>query len=327
MKQLFLIAVASAAIAPAAAQAQAKATWNPDIASVPVAKCTAQEVTSRMRMQAITGAGDLATGQLPLLDEIRKINDKAEDPDKPVGEQLWQPDLVRFVELEQALKVGALGSYVESRRERDAKALQRMVEIADAEWRFQRHDHSGDDAALAVVLHAMREIAHRQRDWPHQIDVQLVGVCSFAYAASQLAEAGLAVLRETDLDGPTTALQIMANKYKVKAIDPAKLTPADRDEYYRIRHEMDVRMRAYAYVTDMANLVWLAQAMDANYAAMKQDVIAGGGEVNQIGKTAERMLADGQISPQQQMGWRAISVINERIPADMMRDLPGGDER
>ena len=299
--------------------AQVKPTWNPEITSVPLAQCTVQEVTARMEFQGISGAGDIAKGLLPALDEIGHINAKTKDPNKPVGDQLSQPDLVRFVELSQRIKVGQLGNYVESRRERDAKVLKRMVQIADGEYRFASYDAEGKDAALRDILYAMRDAAQSQK-WPVDIAVPSPGTCSFQFAAKALADEAIGKIDGALTAKSTAELQRIAARNGMSSIDADKLPPADRDAFYRVRREMQGSIAAYNYAQDLRNLAWLADAMDINYRAMKQDVIAGGGDFEQIGKTAGRMLSDGQIEPPIQMGFRVLSIINEKIPSEAVEN-------
>lgn len=310
MKLLLLVSVAIAG--PAVAQSK----WNPDVASVPVAQCSVQEVTSRMKFQGIEGAANLANGQMPILGELERLNSKAKDDKRPVGEQLSAADNARFGELTQRLKVGQLGDYVESRRQRDATELQRLVQVADREYRFGPQDEGDNkEAILSGVLVAMRQIA-QGKDWPTQIEVPNPGTCSFAVAVKKLADAGFERMRETDSDGPATVLSMMAKRYGVKTIDTAKLSPADRTEYARVRQEMEAPIAAYHYVTDLRDIVAIADAMDINYRAMKQDIVAGGGDMDTIGKTVDTMMADGRIDEQTVAGLRAVKIINEKIPAD-----------
>lgn len=289
--------------------------WNPDIASVPVARCTTQEVTTRMDMEGAQGAGDLASGQIPILEETERLSAKATDPKKSVGEQLSQPDLVRFVELSQKIKIGMLSGYVESRRQRDARVLQRLVQIADSEYRFANYQVEGEDAVLRDVLHAMRAVANEQR-WSRKIDVQNSNVCSFRYAVNALADEALGKIDPATVGESTDALERIAQRNGMASINPDKLSDVDRAEFYRVRRDMAGPIAAFTYAEDMRNLAFLSDAMDLNYRAMKTDVVAGGGDVDAIGKTIDRMVAAGQIGQPQQMGFRALRVINEKIPAE-----------
>ncbi len=301
------------------AAAETRAAWNPEIASVPVAQCSVQEVTSRMEMQGISGAARVATAQLPLIHEISKIGEKAKDDERSVGEQISQPDLVRFVEISQQIKVGNLGLYIESRRERDARALQKLVQIADLEYRFSNNRVEDADIPLRELLHAFRAIAERE-GWTLEIDIQAPNTCSFQLAAKALSEEALAKIDGDATSASAAALENIAKSYGMKTIDPEKLSEADRGKFYRIRRDLAGAISTSNYLHDLRDLALLAQAMDINYRAMQQDVIASGGDMNEIGKTVDRMAAEGLIDLPTQTAFRVLSILNEKVPADFIKN-------
>ncbi len=78
---------------------------------------------------------NLATSaQLPILDEIMRLNAKATDPNKPVGAQLSVKDADRFSSLSQQLRFITANDLIESRHARDGRAIARMWQLSEAEY-------------------------------------------------------------------------------------------------------------------------------------------------------------------------------------------------
>lgn len=312
---------------PLSSFAQARPAYNLDIASVPRSRCTVQAVTGRMGFQAIGAVADIATGSLPLLHEIEQINRRAKDNGRPIRETLSQPDLIRFTELSQRLKVNTVGQYIESRRERDASVLQRLVEIADQEYRFaDTTSNDAHDADLRAFLQGMRQYAIDQ-NWQIMAPAAPGGVCSFRLAVHTLAAEALGKVDENTYARDLAGMQAIASRYGMKSVEVEKLSAADQAEFGRLREESQATTTAYNYVIDLSNIAYLADTMDISYSSMKQDFIVGGGDEKQLGHTADRMLRDGEIPAQQQMGFRVLGMINEKIPADVVTRLEQVKER
>ena len=67
------------------------------------AACIVEEQIWKVKSAAIHRAGELARQQLPILQGLGQINNKAKDAARPIGPQLSTPDLARFSELRQRM--------------------------------------------------------------------------------------------------------------------------------------------------------------------------------------------------------------------------------
>ena len=115
--------------------------------------CDYKEQFSTLIMETMNRRAEVASFSQTVLTEIGEINNKAKIPNRPIGEQLPQSDIVRFSELSQQLKTQQLISYIESNRERDISVIIDMISITENEFKTGKlpDDKSVDVTKIAPV--------------------------------------------------------------------------------------------------------------------------------------------------------------------------------
>jgi hypothetical protein len=96
--------------------------------------CSVTETAAKIALQDMNNLATSAQVKLPILDEIRRLNAKATDPNKPVGAELSVKDADRFSTLSQKLRFITANDLIESRHARDGQAIARMWQLSEAEY-------------------------------------------------------------------------------------------------------------------------------------------------------------------------------------------------
>lgn len=121
-----------------------------------IAECSVERAVSSTYMRSLDRQADLATQQLAILPTLRNLNNKASNPNAPVGGQLSRHDLEKFVELSQRLKTITAHLILEAGRGRDAQIVGNIVLIAGNLYVGHPVPQNSDTAYFEKVLIMMR---------------------------------------------------------------------------------------------------------------------------------------------------------------------------
>jgi hypothetical protein len=318
--------ILAAVVGASTADAASAAALDPEFANVPVEQCTVQEVTSRMASQAHERMLKILFSGLQSIEELKKINNTVKDKHKKtVGEQLTSENRARWTQISLSIWESQVGAYLESKRERDARAFLRMVQLSDIVY------HSGKitnvTAKDAIYVVAMEQIQH----WAHQQKLNIpipaapAETCSLRLALSDLAFDALSKLDKELVKRDGDAIHEIARRYGGGPIDPEKLSAPDRADFLRLNQEMAKPYAAANYVQDIGLIASLSDAAYILYSTEKQDALGAGGDWKKIGQTVDKMQAAGEFSPQLTASFLVWEFVNDKIPADV--GLPGASPR
>jgi hypothetical protein len=85
--------------------------------------CTVDEAVATLRFNEIQYRGDRAKQQQIVLNGLKRINEKAKDNSRPIGEQLSSADVAEFSRLQQRFQTVQLYNLIESGYVRDARVI------------------------------------------------------------------------------------------------------------------------------------------------------------------------------------------------------------
>jgi len=291
-----------------------------DLASIPIARCTTQEVLARTSLAVSRSGADGAQTALELADQLGPLIDKAGDSDRPIRDLLNPEDLATFVTLSEQVKVVQLAAYIDSRRMRDLRVLQKMVQIADRIYRFGDHSSSSpEDETLTAVIIAMREEAETKA-WS-ALAPPSMGACSLNVALALLV---IDADRRVDKEKSSSAIHEVEGvlaRYGGPSADLSKVSAADKDKIRSLAAEIEPLRSFGAYATDLDNIRQLAEVSELNDRMMRRDALSSGGRIERLGKSAASIREQEQLSERETYASKILGVINERIPSDMIKNL------
>jgi hypothetical protein len=262
------------------------------------ADCIVEEQLWKVKGDAIARAGELATQQKPILDQLKVINEKAKDPTRPIGVQLGPQDLGRFSELRQRLIAIDLQQMLESNYSRDYDVIDLVFELAQKLYvGGQEPKETDPDAMPYGIILAMRYIAHTD-DFKGVDDVSVplqpeFEHCSLAAALHLVEHESIKKLNALPIKENAPKIAALAKKSPTGKVDRSQLSPQDRAVYDSIiRTTLAPAQREQSFLGDIEGLKSIAKAADLKFQASKKDAVDSGGDINAVGQTVSRMSLD-----------------------------------
>ena len=266
MKALLIAASVAAFLALAASTALAD-----------VVVCPLEEAMRRLEEYNITFKGELATQQMPLLNEMASINAKAKNQSLPLGAQLDRSDIERFQQLRTEMIREQINGLIFSNYLRDSRVIAQSAKVA-AELRYGKTFDQSDPEFFYYSVVMLLALQHPQDK--SNITTPRNGECT--------VESGLhfdeqITLKEIDnlyLDWKPASerLNVLARRYgldtksegwvdKIPSIEERAAARADMGVVKRGVQELE-------YLNNLENLKALARVSVLEYSSDKEDLNA-----------------------------------------------------
>jgi hypothetical protein len=302
-------------------------------------ECIVEEQIWKVRGGAITRAGELAKQQQPILDEIKKINNKAKDPARPIGSQLSPQDLGRFSELRQRLLAIDLQQMLESNNDRDYKVVSELFTLIQKLYVRDKEPGERDpDYKAFTVLQFMRYAA-KTNDFKGVSDISIpprneFEQCTLVAALHLVEHESITKLNQLPINEATQKLIELRSKSPTPSgtIDRSRLSPQDRAIYDSImRTAVAPGTHEETFIGDLEGLKNIVKAADLKFQASKKDAVDSGGEVTAIGQTLSKIDLDNRT----RLGLVLLAAIAETFPSqwlqqkkqmqELMEKIPGAE--
>lgn len=295
----------------------APATSDESVTALPIAQCDLPQVIGRLQLEPINKMAATSTRALPLIEELRKINSKAKDSKKPLGEQISLADADRYREISTRISAMQAANLVESLHERDLRVLLKWAQLADAKHRWGTEPKQGDPDFTAYGLLILIQLAFTSQE----IDPTIVSgdKCSLQLAIQRLENPALERLSTLPFKEESARFQQILAKNKQSKLDLDKLPPADRDEARKLMAAVAPAYRERDYIMTLEYLKIMATVADLMYVNDVRDVVESGGDVAAIGSTTTRLVNEKKIPVQQQIAAGIWSKTNELIPSEQSK--------
>ncbi len=281
--------------------------------------CELREVISRKQFDSIGKAAAIAEQALPLLEGLDVINSKATVPNKPIKDQLSTDDISKFSELSQRLKSAQISQLMESRRERDLKVIEKMVMIADRDYRWQKQPKEKDpDFIIYSAIQLLRFTIKK-----NNITVPSSAVCTLEYALHSLETEAIDRLnsRNAQLESAIRQFKSILAKYGMEKLDRTRLSTKDLEAVNNLINDVIRPIQRHRnFIRDIENIKLMARASDITYESNKQDIAFSGGDISAIGATIQRRNKNNEFSENMQVALGLWVKINEKIPADIVNE-------
>jgi len=289
------------------------------VSDLSLERCEFREVIARMQYESIEKAAAIAEQSLPVLKQLEQINVKAKIPGKPLQDQLDPQDIAKFTELSQRLQTTQIAQLMESRRQRDLMVIEKMVMLADREYRWQDHPSEKDPDYLIYASIQLLRFTVKKDD----ITVPAAPICSLEFALHSIENEPIGKINASkdQLDSATISLKSILAKYRMDKLDRSRLSKADLEKVNELQNKVFKPLeRQSTFIKDLEHIKLMARASEIMYEANKQDIAFGGGDVNAIGKTLQRRSKNNEFDEDTQIAIGLWTKINEKIPSEVVQE-------
>jgi hypothetical protein len=298
---------------------------------LPEEQCTVQEVTARLQSEVAVIRMSIAKQMLVVLDQQEKLVNKADKVDhkKPLKDSLSIDDNIEFTKNGEHIKAMMTADLLESRKIRDLKAILKMAQIADKNYRWQEMvlDEKDPDYFLQLMLSGFSTAKEKANIKFDNIDTAALDnkkfKCSLDAAITLLMkEPAEKINNYYNQNGGKKAeeeLEALALKYG-KPIEESKLSGTDKEIYITAKSAFTPIIDARNFLESLENIKILAHASDMLYQENKQDALSGGGDFNNLGKSLKEKYDAGALNKVTVIALNVWDRINEKIPADVVQD-------
>lgn len=302
------------------------------------AECIVEEQVWKVRGNAISRAAELAKQQQVILEKIKSINNKAQDPSRPIGSQLSPQDLGQFSELRQRLLSIDLQQMLESNYDRDYNIVGELFTLVQKLYVGQREPGERDpDYKAFTVLQFMRYAA-TTNDFKGISGISIppkneFEQCTLVAALHLVEHESITKLNQLPINEATQKLIELRSKSPTPSgtIDRNRLSPQERASYDSImRTAIAPGIHEETFIGDLEGLKNIVKAADLKFQASKKDAVDSGGEVTAIGQTLSKSNLDNRT----RLGLALLAAIAETFPSewlqqkkqiqDLMEKMPGG---
>lgn len=291
--------------------------------AIPLTECTVAQARMALTVEASYNAARISEQQMKVLEELRRLVESVPSGSmKPMSDLLSKEELHRFGKLTQQQSAGLLQQLIESRRQRDAEVMLKLIRLADAEWRFSTTPKEGtDDYKVHTLLLLMRVL------WSGNYALLTTvekGPCSVAYAASVLIKEPVARLDAlmSSVKEASAWVDLMRTKHKVKDLDDARLSKEEQATLRKLQASAFLPMQsALTFVEDLSNVMLMSIAADIVYDGDRRDAAMAVGDSSLIGTTVQRRVEAGEFDERTQQAIGLWRKINEQFPAAIVEDF------
>ncbi len=187
---------------------------------------------------ALVRAGELATQQLPILDELKVINSKAKDPTRPVGPQLPSQNVGRFSQLSQRLAAIELQQMLESNYRRDYEVIGWLFEIAQKLYVGGKEPKEGDPDGKPYAMILLMRFAAKSDKFKgvNEVSVppkQEFEQCSLPAALHLVEHESLKKLNQLPVKEDSQKLMALAKKSPTGKVNRSQRSGRTRKIVYR----------------------------------------------------------------------------------------------
>jgi len=286
-----------------------------EVSDLSLERCELREVIAREQAQSMLRKAAIAEHSLPLLRQLEAINSKATIPNKPIQDQLSADDIGKFSEMAQRLKSAQISDVIESRRERDFEVIEKMVMIADRNYRWKEQPAESDpDHIIYSALQSLRFMIKG-----NEITTPTSPVCTLDYALHSIESEAIVKSNSSHarFEQAVKQLRAILEKYGMKTLDRSQLTKKDLKTVNDLFGEVFNPMQQHSnFIQDIENIKLMTRAFDIMYESNKQDVAFSGGDGSAIGATLKKRTKTNEFTENMQIAIGLWVKINVKIPVE-----------
>lgn len=292
------------------------------VAALPIDRCELGEVAARLRLVSTDKMAAISEQVIPILEEISQLNSSATDSSKSVGEQLSRDDVGRWAKLTQRFHTMNLSQMIESRVQRDLDVIEKLVIVADQEYRWHKIPNEDDpDYVYHAIIQLLRMLAKVENTSESD-----TSVCSLNLAIHSLENEPMSRLHEgiNQIDYFNSELDAILAKYGMTELDKSKLKSQDLEHVNGLINNIVLPLQVpRQFVADIENIKLMARASRIMYEENKQDIAFSGGDTKAIGMSLQRKMENGELDNNTQTAIGLWTKINEKIPCDFIKSMGG----
>ncbi len=325
MWKLFAVAgivVASAEAVGADPIAKAPPMSYKEIADIPIADCTANQVMGWIWEDSLRRDAEGIPQRQKDLQTMLDITEKLPKIDVPVGQMMNHEQSAEFAQIEARNSIHFLQHLAETRLQRDSLLVIYAVETIDKIRRGEadikaQYDAEGNGAALVGLLRKVMA-----SDEPEISDPVRPTECSVDMAIFLLSQASFQKMQEIASTPEFQQYQTLRTQYKITQgpIDPKVLPSPDREKAIWLEKAVAEPMRLeFQAATDLGHLRAYARVSRAEYEALLQDVAIGLGDKKYSYETHAKAMYAAADTPNKH-AVDAWIVIENNVPSEATKE-------
>jgi len=321
MYRVPMLSVAFAVALTALLLARAAGAEDYSVESLPTDKCEFREVIARLQARSIEKAGVRAREIQPILDEQRRISDKAKTPNKPIGEQPSLQESEQFSRLSQRLLMLELLQMVESRHQRDAGLLRDWAQQIDTFARWSTEPKSGTEDYRKWASFMVIRLSNGEA---FEITIPKNDRCSIQLAIHAIESYYIRQFNALPMDESNAQLRALLNKYgpppQGQRLDPKTFSPQDQRTYNTLLADtVGPAQTLGEQISQYETLKLMATASDLIYSSDSDDIVQTAGDANAIGRTISAMVANKKVSERMTIALAMWRKIDDQFPSEMAK--------
>ena len=282
--------------------------------------CELKDVIAKMQHESILRSTEVNESYRFLLNQLKKFNSKATIPGKPIINQLSSNDHQKYIEINQRLKITTFSKIIEGIRQRDIKVIQKMVLLADRDYRHHLKPSEEDpDFSIYSTLRLLRLMIRE-----NIISTPNSAICTIQYALHSIQKEAIdrLNLEKLQLSSSLTELKPILDKYGLDNVDRSKLSEVDVNKTDKLLDRVLGSMKRHSdFIQDIERIKIMALASDIVYESNKQDIAISGSNPQKLGRTIQRRINRNEFNTNTLIAIGLWAKINEKYFNNFIKQL------
>ena len=309
------VAVASLALLSLAAPAYAQALCEP------------QQAADQEYLNARQAEARVAKRQITNTTEMLKFLQSGKwKGGASMESQMTAKEAGTFATFQAGMAAGTMALLIESKRARDVRVIGELARLADktARYGLEVPDEKSENYKLMGFLLAAREAMKVKLEEVESAEVAPKG-CTLDKALILAAKDALKLAQSVpNFNEVNAAAEVMGKKYGI----PLKTEKMSAEDGRKFSDEIrPVLEKVLSYVTlaaDLQRMYRLNRLSQFALESRRQDSYISPGDIKYSGTTWREWVSEGRITRLQNEDSSLLNLINEWIPADIVKDWEGG---
>lgn len=289
----------------------------------PQALCEIEQAVNQEYLNSLSAESRVAKQQLVSIAELEKfVGSRKWKDGASLGSQMTSTEANTFAKIKSRVDAGILADLIESKRTRDVRVIGKLARLADqtARYGLEVPDQKSENFKLMSILLGAREVMKVKLEEVESVEVPPKGCTldkALILAAKDALKLAAAAPNLTEVNAASAAL---VRKYgtplkaeKMSAEDRRKLSDEIRPVYEKVRSY-------WTLAEDLQRLYQLNRLSQLALESRRQDSYISPGDIKYSGTTWREWVSEGRITRLQNENSKILNVINDQIPADIVKD-------
>ena len=289
------------------------------VSDIPLADCNIKTVANVVSFHDMQRQSELGTESLKQIDLLQKATARAKKPGISVGKQMSPAELEQFARArEHNMSINAV-QLIESNYARDIRAVLSMVQVADANLRWDTEPKPASPEFLYYAMIELMRIGLPEQDTTHPAPSH---VCTVEVALHSAEDESLRRFDALPVGQANKVIAGLTQKYGLAKFDRTKATEEDIAIYDdHMKNTIRPALKEAHYFLSIEYIKLIAQADELEYVSSLKDMTDSGGNIKSVGSTLKKLSKDKKVSKGLALAFGMREKIEEKVPSEMQKQL------